>query len=79
MSENIEVIQKINKNENNLINLEIKSLFQEYPDKNLALILIEEVNQDSIQRVYIKSFVQGKKISKSLNFKKDNFKPDEVI
>ena len=77
LSENIEVIQKINKNENNLINLEIKSLFQEYPDKNLALILIEE-NQDSIQRVYIKSFVQGKKISKSLNFKKDNFKPEKL-
>ena len=77
LSENIEVIQRINKNENNLINLEIKSLFQEYPDKNLALILIEE-NQDSIQRVYIKSFVQGKKISKSLNFKKDNFKPEKL-
>ena len=77
LSENIEVIQKINKNENNLINLEIKSLFQEYPGKNLALILIEE-NQDSIQRVYIKSFVQGKKISKSLNFKKDNFKPEKL-
>ena len=77
LSENIEVIQRINKNENNLINLEIKSLFQEYPDKNLALILIEE-NQDSIQRVYIKSFVQGKKISKSLNFKKDNLKSEKL-
>ena len=31
--ENIEIIQKINSNKNNLINLELKNLFKEYPKK----------------------------------------------
>jgi glycosyltransferase involved in cell wall biosynthesis len=44
-------------------------LFQEYSNKNLALIIIEE-NKANTQKVYIKSIIQGKKISKSLNLKK---------
>ena len=80
--ENIEIIQNINKNKNNLINLEIKFLLQEYVDKNLALILIED-NKSSNEKVYIKAKIQGKKISKSLNFKKkileDNKIYEEII
>jgi len=67
--ENIEIIQDINQNKNNLINLQIEKLFQEYSNKNLALIIIEE-NKANTQKVYIKSIIQGKKISKSLNLKK---------
>ena len=39
--ENIEIIQNINKTKNSLIDLNIDILFKEYPNKNLALILIE--------------------------------------
>ena len=66
--ENIEVIQNINKNKNNLINLEIENIFKEYPNKNLALILIEDI-KNNIDKVYIKTRIQGKNISKSINIK----------
>ncbi len=69
--ENIEIIQKINKNKKNLIDIEIDNLFKEYSKKNLALVLIEE-NKSKNNRVYLKTKIQGKKISKSLNIKKEN-------
>ena len=70
--ENIEIIQNINSNKKNLIDLKIENLFKEYLNKNLALVLIEDENGDNI-KVYIKSKIQGKNISKSLNLKnKDN-------
>ena len=40
--ENIEIIQNINVYKNNLINLDIVKIFEEYQDKNLAIIFIEE-------------------------------------
>ena len=67
--ENIEIIQKINQNKNNLIDVDLKKLFNEYPNKNLALILIED-NNSSNKKIYIKTIIQEKKISKSLNYKK---------
>lgn len=73
--ENIEIIQSINNSKNDLINLEIDSLFPEYKDKNSALILIESNNHQN-GKIYIKSRIEGKKISKSLIFKKQN---DETI
>ena len=70
--ENIEIIQNINSNKKKLIDLKIENLFKEYLNKNLALVLIEDENGDNI-KVYIKSKIQGKNISKSLNLKnKDN-------
>ncbi len=66
--ENIEIIQKINKNKKNLIDIEIDSLFKEYSKKNLALILIED-NKSKNNKVYLKTKIRGKKISKSLNIK----------
>ncbi len=66
--ENIEIIQNINKNKNNLFNLDIKKLFEEYTNKNLALVLIED-NNEKIEKIYIKTFLQGKNISKSLEIK----------
>ncbi len=68
--ENIEIIQSINKNKNNLISLDIKNLFREYQNKNLTLVLIEDNNLT--KKIYIKSIIQGKNISKSLNYKKKN-------
>ncbi len=71
--ENIEIIQNINKNKNNLIDVNLNELFKEYTKKNLALVIFEENN--NFKKVYIKSILQGKNISKSLNFKKK----DKVI
>jgi len=66
--ENIEIINQINRNKNNLINIEIESIFKEYSDKNLALILIDG-DKKITKNVYIKSIIQKKKISKNLTFK----------
>jgi hypothetical protein len=68
-TENIEIIQIINKNKEDLIELNISNLFQEYTNKNLALVLIEE-NKSKNVKIYIKSKIQGKNISKNLDFKK---------
>ena len=69
--ENIEIIKNINDYKNNLISLDLNSIFEEYPDKNLSLILIED-NSNNIEKVYIKSVIQGKQISKNFKFKKNN-------
>ena len=66
--ENIEIIQNINNNKENLINLEIDRIFQEYTTKNLAIVIIEENNNNEF--VYIKSKIQNKTISKKLDLKK---------
>ncbi len=67
--EKIEIIKKINENKNNLINLNINELFQEYTDKNLAFVLIENEGNNN-EKVYIKAIIQNKKISKNINLKK---------
>ena len=64
--ENIEIIQKINNYKSNLININLIDLFEEYSDKNLALILIENSKGNNI-KVYIKSIIQRKNISKNIN------------
>ena len=69
--ENIENIKNVNENKDNLINLKVTELFQEYTNKNLAVILIEDKNTSDI-KVYIKTVLQNKKISKSLNLKNKN-------
>ena len=69
--ENIEVIQKINKNKNTLINLNVNDLFKEYSKKNSALILIED-NETDNKKVYIKANIQNKTISKSLKIGSQN-------
>ena len=66
--ENIEIIKSVNENKKNLLNINLTNLFKEYSSKNLALILIEE-NKNFDNKIYIKIFIQGKNISKSLNFK----------
>ena len=49
-----------------MIDLRISNLLQEYSNKNLALVLIE-----NSKKVYIKTLIQGKNISKSIGLKKN--------
>ena len=67
--ENIEIIKNINENKNNLMNLNITKIFQEYANKNLALILIED-SKNSSENIYIKIIIQEKNISKNLKIEK---------
>ena len=71
--ENIETIQKIYRFKDNLFNLDLKNLFEEYLNKNIAIALIEN-NNSSIQKIYLKTIIQDKTISKNLNFKKKDLK-----
>ena len=73
--ENIEIIQKVNNNKGNLLNIDLNDLFKEYNKKNLALVLIED--RKNTKKVYMKLKVQGKEISKSLNFEKKNLIKDQ--
>ena len=66
--ENIEIIQLINKNKKDLIELNLNTIFKEYSNNNLAVILIEDNNTNNI-KAYIKSKIQEKNISKSFKFK----------
>ena len=52
--ENIEIIQVLNSNSNNLLNVQIKEIFNEYGNKNTALIFIEEDNSE-IEKIFIKT------------------------
>ena len=68
--ENIEIIKNINDFKNNLIDLNLVKIFQEYSDKNLAFIIIED-NRNNNKRAYVKAIIQGKKVSKNLIIKKE--------
>ena len=74
--ENIEIIQNINLNQNNLLNLELKNLFEEYPDKNFALVLIDEGNLKN-ENVYFKIKISNKNINKKIVIKKFNLSRDK--
>ncbi len=74
--ENIEIIKNVNDNKSVLINLNINDIFKEYNNKNIALILIED-NNIKIEKGYIKAKIQGKNISKSLNFNRKEFGDDK--
>ncbi len=67
--EKIEILQKINNFKNNLYSLDIKNIFNEYSQKNFALIIIEESNA-SVDKIFLKTNIMGKDINKSLNLKK---------
>jgi len=77
--ENIEIIQKINQNKNSLLDIEINSLLKEYPNQNIAIAIIE-YDETKDNKVYLKTRVQGKIISRSINLDKNSFKdPEETI
>ena len=75
--ENIEIIEKINNNKNNLIDLNLDDLFKEYSNKNLSLVLIENSKSDD-KKIYIKTKIQGKNISKSFNLKRKNYEDSNI-
>ena len=68
--ENIETIQIVNNLRENLLDLNLKSIFKEYQDKNIALVLIENKDINS-QRVYLQANIQNKTISKNFLIKKE--------
>ena len=68
--ENIEIIQSINKSKNDLLSLNLDLIFNEYADKNIALVFIEN-DKFNKEKIYLKAKIQGKFISKNLNIKKD--------
>tara|TARA_B000000557_G_C20775307_1_gene443925 strand:+ start:192 stop:1232 length:1041 start_codon:yes stop_codon:yes gene_type:complete len=69
--ENIEIIENINKSKNNLLNLDLNLLFKEYSNKNIAIVFIE--NRGSREKkIYLKTRIQNKIVSKNLNFKKND-------
>ena len=69
--ENIEIIENINKSKNNLLDLNLDSLFEEYLDKNVAIVLIENFSSEN-RKIYLKTKIQNKVIFKSIRFKKES-------
>ena len=76
--ENIEIIQNINSNKNNLIDLDLRGLLEEYSGKNLALIIIEyrSINEE---KIYLKSKIQGKNIVKKLIIKNTDLSEEKFF
>ena len=63
--ENIEILRSINNQKDNLTNLNIRSLFEEYNKKNLAIAILDfSHNRD--QKVFIKTRISGKNINKNI-------------
>ena len=75
--ENIEIIQIINQSRDNLLQLELNSLFKEYLNQNIALILIDKKNTTE-KKNYIKTAIHNKFISKSLTIKKNDLEKIEL-
>ena len=71
LQENIEIIQQLNNYRDRLLDLEFDLLFKEYSDKNIALIMINEITPSN-KKIYLKTRIQGKDISKNLNFNQNN-------
>ena len=74
--ENIEIIQNINSNRDNLLDLKLTSLFEEYTEKNLALVLIED-NNNKEEMIYFKTRILGKNIVKNISIKRFNLSDEE--
>ena len=70
--ENIEIIQNTIKFKNNILDLELDLLFNEYANKNIAIILIEESSKNE-ENIFLKARIQNKIVSKNFKFKKNNY------
>ena len=75
--ENIEIIQDINSNKDNLSQVRLKDIFNEYSDKNLAIIFIEHVDQN-IVKIFYKIKISGKNFVRNKSFKRTDFKKEEL-
>ncbi len=69
--ENIEIIQNINSNKNSIFDIDLRDLFEEYSNKNLSLLVIQ-LNNNSQAKVFLKTKILGKNISKNILIKKMN-------
>ena len=74
--ENIEIISKLNLNEEKLLDINLNDLFKEYENKNLVLAIIDENNYNEI-KIYLKTVILGKKINRNLIVKKDKLTSQE--
>tara|TARA_Y100000591_G_C21841857_1_gene706121 strand:- start:2109 stop:3155 length:1047 start_codon:yes stop_codon:yes gene_type:complete len=74
--ENIELIQNINSNKDNLLELNLKYLFEEYSNKNLALVIIEDTGSNK-EKVYIKTKILNKNIDKNIIIEKLNLNEEK--
>ena len=68
---NIEVIQSLSTNKENLYGIDLKNLFKEYENKNLALVLIEDTSSNE-EKIFIRTRILNKKIDKTIKVKKHN-------
>ena len=69
--ENIEIIQKISAYRNDIFKLNLKDLFIEYNNENLALILIEE-RKSQEKKIYLKTRILEKNVYKNLKVQRNN-------
>ena len=63
--ENIEILQKINLFKDDILSLNVEDIFPEYPDENIAIILIEK-NKSKESKVFFETRIMGKKTNKNL-------------
>ena len=75
--ENIEIIQNINSKKNFILELDLDMLFKEYTNKNISIVIIESTRSNN-NKIFIKSKIQGKIITKSISFDKKNIKSEEL-
>ena len=68
--ENIEILQNINQLKDDLLNVDIRNVFQEYSKKNFVLVLIEEKKLNEY-RIFLKTNIMGKNINKSFVVEKN--------
>ena len=61
--ENIEIIEIVNRNKNNILDLNIEELFKEYPGKNLSLIILQKNNLNE-KKVFLRSKFSEKTLIK---------------
>jgi len=75
--ENIEIIQNINSNKENLLGLDLRNIFLEYSNANLALVLIQRSNSKN-EKVYLKTNILGNDINKNLHIEKSNLSQENL-
>ena len=68
--ESIESIQIIEKNKDNIYDLNFSDFFKEYDLENMAFVIIE-INKD-IAQIFLNTKITGKKINKTLSINKAN-------
>ena len=75
--ENIETLQKINLFKDKILTLDVKDIFPEYPNENIAIILIEK-NKIKESKIFFKTRIMGKRTNKNLIIKnKENYNEEK--